>query len=198
MKKRTINKFIASIMLALGIVASPGLVAVQPAYAQDASEAECEALGSVNSNSCTTSSNTQISTVIEVALNILSIAAGIIAVISLIISGLKYITAQGDANSISSARSSVIYAIVGISIVVLSQVIVRFVINQTTTVAPPNAPGTFTAPVESGNPPPASVTDPNAPGPAPGTFSDPVEPGAAAPPASNEEGVNRAIILPNN
>jgi len=57
MKKRTINKFIASIMLALGIVASPGLVAVQPAYAQDASEAVCEALGSVNSNSCTTSSN---------------------------------------------------------------------------------------------------------------------------------------------
>jgi hypothetical protein len=138
------KKFLLTLAVFVGIV-SIGIAAPQ-AYAQDASAAVCAALGDADPTSCDGTGDAQITNVLEVALNILSVAAGIIAVISLIISGLKYITSQGDAGSISSARSSVIYAIVGIAIVVLSQVIVRFVINQATApqsqTAPVTAPGT--------------------------------------------------------
>jgi uncharacterized membrane protein YidH (DUF202 family) len=79
-----------------------------------------------------------ISSIIETALNILSIVAGVIAVILIIIGGLKYITSQGDSQSTSSARNTIIYAAVGLVIVALSQVIVRFVINEATSPPPIN------------------------------------------------------------
>jgi hypothetical protein len=105
----------------------------QAVYAQtDASDAVCEALGSADTGSCSTSGDRQVTKVIEFALNTLSIAAGIIAVIMIIISGLKYITSQGDSSKAASGQSSIIYAIVGLVIVALAQVIVRFVITQTT------------------------------------------------------------------
>jgi len=153
--KNIFSKLLLTFVVSSSVLAI-GFAAPQ-AYAQDAppdaSDAVCAALGDANADSCAASGDAQVSNVIRVALNILSFAAGFIAVISLIISGLKYITSQGDSNSISSARSSVIYAIVGIAIVVLSQVIVRFVINQANTPAPPPPPATIIEPPASTGPP---------------------------------------------
>jgi hypothetical protein len=69
---------------------------------------------------------------IRAAVSLLSYASGFIAVIMILISGYKYITSTGDANNVSSAKRTLLYAIVGIAITVLAQVMVRFVI----TVAP--------------------------------------------------------------
>ncbi len=63
-------------------------------------------------------------------INLLTIIVGIAAVIVIIINGLKFITSSGDSNSITSARNGIIYAIVGLIIVALAQVIVRFILNQ--------------------------------------------------------------------
>jgi hypothetical protein len=105
----------------------------QAVYAAvDASEAVCEALGSADTGSCSTSGDRQVTKVIRFALDTLSIAAGIIAVIMIIISGLKYITSQGDSSKAASGQSSIIYAIVGLVIVALAQVIVQFVLTQAT------------------------------------------------------------------
>lgn len=68
--------------------------------------------------------------VLKLVLNIMSIVAGVIAVIMIIIAGIKFLTSQGDPGSVASARNTVIYAIVGIVIVALSQGIVRFVIAE--------------------------------------------------------------------
>ena len=136
--KNIFKKLLLTFVVSASIVGI-GFVAPQVGYAQDASSAVCEALGAADTEECTEGDGSQVNNIIRIALNILSFAAGIIAVIALIISGLKYITSQGDASSISSARSSVIYAIVGITIVVLAQVIVRFVINTATAPPPPPA-----------------------------------------------------------
>jgi Type IV secretion system pilin len=68
---------------------------------------------------------------IDRAVNIFSIIVGIIAVIMIIVGGLKFITAGGDSGRISSARQTIIYAIIGLIIVALAQIIVRFVLGQT-------------------------------------------------------------------
>ncbi len=70
--------------------------------------------------------------VIETIINLLSVIIGIIAVIMIIIGGAKFITAGGDSGKVSSAKTTVLYAIVGLIIVALAQVIVRFVLSQTT------------------------------------------------------------------
>jgi hypothetical protein len=61
-------------------------------------------------------------------INILALIAGVIAVIVIIISGLRYILSQGDPNSIASAQRSLIYALVGLAVAALARSIVAFVL----------------------------------------------------------------------
>lgn len=72
-----------------------------------------------------------VSTVVEV----LSIIVGAVAIIMIIYSGFKYITSGGDSAKVSSAKNTLIYALVGVIIVVLAQLLVRFVITQADTAA---------------------------------------------------------------
>ena len=72
-----------------------------------------------------------VSTVVQNIIRVLSIITGIVAVIMLIIGGFKYITSGGDSSKVASAKSTIVYAIVGLIIVALAQVIVQFVIGQT-------------------------------------------------------------------
>lgn len=78
--------------------------------------------------------------ILSTAINIFSLVVGIIAVIMVIIGGLKYVTSQGDSSAISGAKNTVIYAIVGLVIVALAQVIVRFALTKTKPL-PKCAPG---------------------------------------------------------
>ncbi len=70
--------------------------------------------------------------VISRIVNLLSVIVGIVAVVMIIIGGFKYITSGGDSGSITSAKHTIIYAIVGLIIVALAQVIVRFVLSKAT------------------------------------------------------------------
>lgn len=69
---------------------------------------------------------------VRTVVNIFSTIIGIAAVIMIMIGGFRYITSGGDSNSITSAKHTILYAIVGLIIVALAQVIVRFVLNQAT------------------------------------------------------------------
>jgi hypothetical protein len=62
--------------------------------------------------------------------NIISAIVGVIAVIMIIVGGFKYITSGGDSNNVSGAKNTIIYAIIGLIIVALAQVIVHFVLTQ--------------------------------------------------------------------
>jgi hypothetical protein len=68
-------------------------------------------------------------------INIFSIIVGVVAVVMIIIGGLKYITSGGDSGNVSSAKNTIIYAIVGLIIVALAQFIVRFVLGNTSDLA---------------------------------------------------------------
>lgn len=70
-------------------------------------------------------------------INIFSVIVGVIAVIMIIVGGLKYITSGGDSGNVSSAKNTIIYALVGLVIVALAQFIVRFVLTNTNSVAGP-------------------------------------------------------------
>lgn len=122
---------IALFVLVFGFfLASPLYSQSVSAQADASSQLSCGTLKDVNPNDIgCTGSNSQINKVVQTVLQLLSIAAGIIAVIMIIISGLKYITSQGDSNAISSAKNSLIYAIIGIVIVVFAQVLVQFVLQ---------------------------------------------------------------------
>jgi uncharacterized membrane protein len=72
----------------------------------------------------------QVMAVVRTAINILSLIVGVIAVIMIIVGGLKYITSAGDSNNTTSAKNTILYAIIGLVIVVSAQLIVRFVLGR--------------------------------------------------------------------
>ena len=63
--------------------------------------------------------------------NLFSFIVGAVAVIMIIYGGFRYITSGGGAESVGSAKKTLIYAIIGLIIVALAQIIVQFVLSQT-------------------------------------------------------------------
>ena len=63
-------------------------------------------------------------------INIISIVVGVVAVIMIIFGGFKYITSGGAAEKVTGAKNTILYGIIGLVIVALAQIIVKFVLNQ--------------------------------------------------------------------
>jgi hypothetical protein len=102
------------------------------ALAADAKQSICEGVGIAGGGSgCTNpSGGPTVESAISAAINLISIVVGVIAVIMIIIGGLKYILSSGDSNNINSAKNTILYAIIGLVIVAFAQVIVRYVLNN--------------------------------------------------------------------
>jgi type IV secretory pathway VirB2 component (pilin) len=59
-----------------------------------------------------------------------AVVAGAIAVIIIIVQGIRMITSAGDAQNFAKARSGVLYALVGLVIIVLAKALITFVVNR--------------------------------------------------------------------
>ena len=79
---------------------------------------------------CSTGS-TGIGKLIRTIINVLSVLIGAIAVIMIIIGGFRYIVSSGNPEQAKNARNTILYAIIGLVIVALAQIIVHFVLNNT-------------------------------------------------------------------
>lgn len=127
---RTILTIAAAFFVGLVLLASPVSAQTTP------KDSVCEGIGltagQTGNTSCAPTGGTQIEDVIAAAINLISIVVGVIAVIMIIIGGLKYIMSSGDSNNINSAKNTILYAIIGLVIVALAQVIVRYVIDKAT------------------------------------------------------------------
>lgn len=77
-------------------------------------------------------SNQTINKVIRTIINLLSVVVGIVAVIMIIVGGLRYITSGGSDTSVTGAKNTILYAIIGLIIVALAQILVRFVLSKVT------------------------------------------------------------------
>lgn len=118
------------------------LLAVQavPAFAQSAQQQINSGLCAgvnldINNPNCNTQGDTTskpINKVIHTIINLLSVAVGIVAVIMIIVGGLRYITSGGSDTSVTSAKNTILYAIIGLIIVALAQILVRFVLSKVT------------------------------------------------------------------
>lgn len=67
---------------------------------------------------------------VKSVITVLSIIIGVAAVIAIIVGGLSLITSSGDAQAIANARRSIIYALIGVVIVLIAQALVAFVLNK--------------------------------------------------------------------
>lgn len=63
-------------------------------------------------------------------INTLFLVAGAIAVIIIIVAGIRYITSTGDSSRVQTAKDALLYAVIGLVVVILARMIVGFVIGQ--------------------------------------------------------------------
>ena len=64
------------------------------------------------------------------AAGIIMFAGGVAAIIMIILGGFTFMTGSGDPGTLASARKTIIYAVVGLVILVLPSAIIRFVISR--------------------------------------------------------------------
>lgn len=89
----------------------------------------CNGVG-LAGGSCGGTGSGSITDLVASVIGIVSWIVGIAAVVMIMVGGFKYITSQGDSNSINSAKNTVLYAIIGLVVALFAQLIVRFVINK--------------------------------------------------------------------
>lgn len=115
--------------LAITAIMLGGFLLLPQAALAQTKKAICEGVGKT-AGVADCAGDSSLDGIIETIINIMSVIVGIIAVIMIIIGGLKYITSSGDSNNVSSAKNTILYAIVGLVVVALAQVIVRFVLDR--------------------------------------------------------------------
>jgi hypothetical protein len=100
--------------------------------AQASDKAACEGLGgNFNGGTCDVADQPNLDEVIARIIQVMSAIAGVAAVIMIVISGFRFITANGDSSTVAAARRTLIYALVGVAIVAVSQTIVWFILRET-------------------------------------------------------------------
>ncbi len=131
-KKIKSGLLISSLLfLSVAPLALAGNVSAQ--VAPESKQAACDGIGGAVGKNCDqNAASASVTSLVREAISLLSWIVGIIAIFMIIIAGLKFITANGDANSIASARSTLIYALVGVAVAALAQLMVRFVLGKVT------------------------------------------------------------------
>lgn len=111
----------------------PGLLpATVYAAPTAASQALCEGAddGSGTADCTGDTSGQTVSNIIKVAIRLFQGIVGILAVFYITMGGLGYITSSGDASKAKTARERIIYAMVGLIIVGIAEILVRFALNR--------------------------------------------------------------------
>jgi multisubunit Na+/H+ antiporter MnhB subunit len=65
---------------------------------------------------------------IQIIVNVLLFLLGAIAVIMIVLGGIKYTTSNGDSSQLTSAKNTILYAVVGLVVAILAYAIVNFVV----------------------------------------------------------------------
>ena len=131
--KQRISRLIIALALVLGV--SAPVLAINTVTYADAKSSVCDGIAATGStttcdSSGSASAESAVQALVKNIINIFSWVAGVVSVIMVMLGGFWYITSNGDAAKATKGRTTITYALVGLVIVALSQVIVRFVIGS--------------------------------------------------------------------
>ena len=121
-------------LIVLGISVPTHVGALDDCYKKDA-DGNIERDGSGNPKTldnqlCKTNAVDLTQGIIKQVINILLTVAGIIAVLMVVIGGIRYVTSDGDSSRASQAKNTILYALIGLIVAVSSYAIVNFVLGR--------------------------------------------------------------------
>lgn len=129
-----LRKLLLAFAILLNI--SPLVLVPSAVHAQNAAaDAICEGVGAsaaAGGSGCEATGGSTVQAILKVALNLISIVIGIVAVIMIMIGGFKYVTSGGEGAKTASAKDTILYAVIGLVVVAFAQIIVKFVLTKVT------------------------------------------------------------------
>lgn len=137
--KSFIKKSLAAVLivpvLALGISATAGIMSAPVASAAETKCTDDASGGLAGGAGCAKSDDQQTDLfgsngVFQTITNVLLYIIGAISVIMLIIGGIRYVVSGGDSAAVTSAKNTILYAVVGIVVAILAYALVNFVISS--------------------------------------------------------------------
>ncbi len=111
------------------ILAIAFILSVVPIHSVVALDTGAGACSGNNSVPCAATGD-DIASIIGSVISLLLFLAGAIAALVIVVGGIRYITSDGDAGAASKAKNTIIYALVGLVIAIMSYSIVNFVISR--------------------------------------------------------------------
>ena len=135
--KAILKQFLASVA-AIALLMVPTVVLVPSVANAQIGDNVCQGVlsttddvsGDVTAGDCDEEGEESFSALLKRIINIFSIVVGAISVLMIIIGGFRYIISGGDSNGVTAGKNTILYAIVGLVIVLFAQVIVRFVLTN--------------------------------------------------------------------
>ena len=130
---------IASLLLVYGSVAttSPAFAASPTGSCTSASSCACVGAHTIDTGTGTgsdtgcsaTKSGVALGGIINTVINIMSLLVGALAIIMILVAGIRFITSGGGEGA-AAAKNTLIYALIGLAVAALAQVMVHFVLNR--------------------------------------------------------------------
>ena len=118
----------------LAVLIAPVLVTSTASAVPDLQNNLCSGvdLNTLAAGKCATADNGNkaLDNIITLVVNVFSVVVGFIAIIMMIYGGFKYITSSGDSGNVTAAKNTIMYALIGLVVVALAQVIVKFVLAK--------------------------------------------------------------------
>lgn len=120
--------FLVAVLLSGVIVLTGPLVSASPF--DNAKEDACKGAALDGTSSCDqlASGNKDPNATVKLALKLFAAIVGIIAVVMIMVGGLRYMMSGGDAGKAASAQNTVLYAAVGLVVALMAQLIAQFVL----------------------------------------------------------------------
>lgn len=128
--KKTIMKKLAAIIPAIAIVGL-GIGVFAPTV-----HAACDVNGGITGSASCSKGDGQPEElfaedgVFKKVTNVLLFIIGAVSVVMLIIGGIRYTVSQGDQNAVTSAKNTILYAVIGLVVAILAYAAVNFVITS--------------------------------------------------------------------
>jgi hypothetical protein len=121
--------------LALLVTALVPALTPQAAVAATNSQALCEGSGGTwkadknapTGGTCTSADNRTVLGTIQQATDVLLFVTSAIAVLMIIVGGLRYTTSAGDQAAMTGAKNTIMYALIGLVVAVMAYAIVHFI-----------------------------------------------------------------------
>ncbi|OYX42854.1 hypothetical protein B7Y94_02845 [Candidatus Saccharibacteria bacterium 32-49-12] len=116
----------------IGLILISALLALTPLVASAATPDLWGACEAGDTSPICQSQDEEVSDFVTPVINFMLALVGVLAVVMIIVGGIKYITSAGDTSKVTAAKNTILYAVIGLVVAILAYAIVSWV-NSTVT-----------------------------------------------------------------